>query len=192
MRVLLVEDERQLAAAIARGLRREGMAVDVVHDGAAALERAETVEYDVVLLDRDLPIVHGDVVCSRLRAAGGSARILMLTASGRTEDLVEGLRLGADDYLGKPFAFDELVARTRALGRRPPPAPAVLERGGIRVDTGRRVVTRDDAVVELSPKEFSVLEELLLADGNVVSAEELLAPRGTSTPIRSRTRSGSR
>ena len=116
----------------------------------------------------------------------------MLTASGRTEDLVEGLRIGADDYLGKPFAFAELVARTQVLGRRAPPAPRVLERAGIRIDTGRRVVTRDDAVVELTPKEFSVLEELLLADGNVVSAEELLARAWTSTRIPSRTPSGSR
>jgi DNA-binding response OmpR family regulator len=174
MRVLVVEDERQLCDAIARGLRREGIAVDVATDGALALEKVKLNDYEVVVLDRNLPVVHGDVVCARLRTEENPARILMLTASGTTEDLVEGLGLGADDYLGKPFAFAELVARIRTLGRRSPAPPAVLERRGLRVDSGRREASRAGQPVALTPKEFSVLEELLRADGNVVSAETLL------------------
>ena len=174
MRVLVVEDERQLCDAIARGLRREGIAVDVATNGALALEKVKLNEYEVVVLDRNLPVVHGDVVCAQLRTEENPARILMLTASGTTEDLVEGLGLGADDYLLKPFAFAELVARIRTLGRRSPAPPAVLERGDLRVDSGRREATRAGQPVLLTPKEFSLLEELLRADGNVVSAEALL------------------
>ena len=174
MRVLLVEDELQLARTIARGLRREGFAVDSAHDGATALEKATLTDYDVVVLDRALPIMHGDDVCSNLRDRDVRSRILMLTASGTTGDLVEGLALGADDYLGKPFEFAELVARIRALGRRAPTPPRVLERVGVSVDSGRRSATRDGVSVELTPKELAVLEVLLVADGGVVSAEELL------------------
>jgi DNA-binding response OmpR family regulator len=172
--VLLVEDEPLLARTLERGLRREGIAVDAAGDGATALEKASLVDYDVVVLDRALPVIHGDDVCARLRERHVPARILMLTASGSTKDLVEGLALGADDYLGKPFAFDELVARIRALARRPPSPPRVLERAGIAVDVGRRTVTRDGRDVALTPKELAVLEELLLADGDVLSAEDLL------------------
>ncbi|WP_019631365.1 response regulator transcription factor [Actinomadura atramentaria] len=173
MRVLVVEDERVLADAIVRGLREEALAVDVVYDGDAALERAAYVQYDVVVLDRDLPTVHGDDVCRGL--AGGPGRVLMLTAAGGVADRVDGLALGADDYLPKPFAFAELVARIRALGRRSaPPVPPVLERAGVRLDPHRRTVHRDGRPVRLTRKEFGVLEELLRADGGVVSAERLL------------------
>jgi DNA-binding response OmpR family regulator len=174
VRLLLVEDERQLAATIAKGLRREGFAVDSAHDGATALEKATLTDYDVVVLDRALPIMHGDVVCSSLRERDVQSRILMLTASGTTGDLVEGLALGADDYLGKPFEFAELVARIRALGRRAPNPPRVIERAGIIVDSGRRSAMRDGTPLELTPKELAVLEVLVVADGGVVSAEELL------------------
>jgi DNA-binding response OmpR family regulator len=174
MRLLLVEDERQLAATIAKGLRREGFAVDSAHDGATALEKATLTDYDVVVLDRALPIMHGDAVCSSLRERDVQARILMLTASGTTGDLVEGLALGADDYLGKPFEFAELVARIRALGRRAPNPPRVIERCGITVDSGRRSAMREGTPLELTPKELAVLEVLLVADGGVVSAEALL------------------
>ena len=175
VRVLIVEDEERLADAIARGLRREGMLVDLAYDGGGAVERLDTVEYDVVVLDRDLPVVHGDDVCRGLRDDASSARILMLTASGGVDDLVEGLTLGADDYLGKPFAFEELVARIRALARRAPvPVTTVLRRGDIALDVGRRLATRGGRDVTLSPKELVVLEVLLRADGAVVSAEDLL------------------
>jgi len=174
VRVLLIEDEPQLARALERGLRREGIAIDTAPDGESGLEKATLVSYDVVVLDRSLPLMHGDVVCTTLRERDVPARILMLTASGSTGDLVEGLALGADDYLGKPFDFDELVARIRALGRRPPATSRILERGGVRLDLGKRRVTRDEREVTLTPKEFAVLEELMVADGNVVSAEELL------------------
>ena len=174
MRVLLVEDEPLLARTLERGLRREGIAVDAAGDGATALEKASLVDYDVVVLDRGLPVVHGDEVCARLREQQIPARILMLTASGSTKDLVEGLALGADDYLGKPFVFEELVARIRALSRRAPSTPRVLERAGLQLDVGKRKVTRDGREVSLTPKELAVLEELLLADGDVVSAEQLL------------------
>ena len=175
MRVLVVEDERVLADAIATGLRREAMAVDVAYDGAGALERTAYIDYDVIILDRDLPKVHGDEVCRTLVAERTSSRILMLTAAGDVDDKVEGLGLGADDYLAKPFVFAELVARVRALGRRSAPAlPPVLERAGIRLDPGKRVVTRDGREVSLTKKEFAVLEELMRAEGAVVSQEDLL------------------
>ncbi|WP_024803412.1 response regulator transcription factor [Nocardia sp. BMG51109] len=175
MRVLVVEDERLLADAIATGLRRYAMAVDVVYDGGAALERVGVNDYDVVVLDRDLPVMDGDAVCTRVVDTGGEARILMLTAATTVPDRVAGLGLGADDYLTKPFAFAELVARIQALGRRARPAtPPVLQRSGLRVDVYQRTVTRDGEPVSLSRKEFAVLAELLRADGGVVSAEQLL------------------
>lgn len=175
MRVLVVEDERVLADTIATGLRREAMAVDVAYDGAGALERTSVNDYDVVVLDRDLPRVHGDEVCRSLVADGASVRVLMLTAAGELDDKVEGLSIGADDYLAKPFAFAELIARIRALGRRSaPPLPPVLERGGVRLDPARRAVTRETRPVDLTPKEFAVLEVLMRAQGTVVSAEQLL------------------
>ncbi|HZN71632.1 MAG TPA: response regulator transcription factor [Micromonosporaceae bacterium] len=175
MRVLVVEDEELLADAIAEGLRREALAVDVVYDGDAALERLGVHEYDVLVLDRDLPIVHGDDVCRAVVESGVETRVLMLTAAAEVADRVSGLGLGADDYLPKPFAFVELVARVRALGRRArPAAPPVLERAGIRLDPARREVYRDGHFVPLSRKEFAVLEELLRADGAVVSVEQLL------------------
>ncbi|MEU6748193.1 response regulator transcription factor [Spirillospora sp. NPDC046719] len=175
MRVLIVEDERVLADTIAEGLREEAMAVDVVYDGDDALERASYTEYDVVVLDRDLPTVHGDEVCRELAERRGPARILMLTAAGDVEDRVDGLSLGADDYLPKPFVFGELVARVRALARRTgAPVPPVLERRGIRLDPHRRRVARDGRELRLTNKEFAVLEELLRAEGGVVSAERLL------------------
>jgi DNA-binding response OmpR family regulator len=176
MRVLIAEDEQRLADAIARGLRRGGWAVDVAYDGEAALRRTGIVDYDVVVLDRDLPEVPGDEVCRRLVRSEHPPRILMLTASAGVRDRVSGLELGADDYLPKPFAFDELVARLRALHRRSGPAhPPVLEHGDLRVDPARREVTRAGRGIQLTPKEFGVLEELLRARGAVVSAEALLA-----------------
>jgi len=175
MRVLVVEDEQLLADAIATGLRREAMAVDVVYDGVGAWERASVNDYDVVVLDRDLPRLSGDEVCRRIVATGGQTRVLMLTAASDVRDRVAGLTLGADDYLGKPFAFVELVARVRALGRRTvAPVPPVLERAGLRLDPARREVTRDGRPIALSPKEFAVLEVLMRADGIVVTAEQLL------------------
>jgi DNA-binding response OmpR family regulator len=175
VRVLVVEDERVLADTIATGLRREAMAVDVAYDGFSALERTSVNDYDVVVLDRDLPRVHGDEVCRRLVADGTIARVLMLTAAGELDDKVEGLTIGADDYLAKPFAFAELIARIRALGRRSaPPLPPVLERAGVRLDPARRAVTRAGRPVDLTPKEFAVLEVLMRGQGTVVSAEQLL------------------
>jgi DNA-binding response OmpR family regulator len=175
MRVLVAEDERRLADAIARGLRREGMAVDVAPDGGEALTKARVVRYDVVVLDRDLPGVHGDQVCKTVRGERPETGILMLTAAGGLEDLVEGLSLGADDYLPKPFRFAELVARIHALARRAGPSrPPVLEHGDIELDPARRAVTRQGHAVELARKEFAVLEALMAADGATVSAEELL------------------
>jgi DNA-binding response OmpR family regulator len=173
--VLVVEDERLLADAVGEGLRREALAVDVVYDGDAALERLGVNDYDVLVLDRDLPIVHGDDVCRAVVASGADTRVLMLTAAVDVADRVAGLGLGADDYLPKPFAFAELVARVRALGRRArPAAPPLLSRAGLVLDPGRRSVTRDGRPLALSRKEFAVLEELLRADGAVVSAEQLL------------------
>jgi DNA-binding response OmpR family regulator len=175
MRVLVAEDFEILAKSIATGLRREGMAVDVALDGEDALESLAVTRYDVVVLDRDLPGTHGDEVCRRIVAGGSRSRVLMLTASSTVADRVDGLGLGADDYLPKPFDFAELVARIRALARRPTVAvPPVLEHGDLTVDPGRRVAFRSGRRLELSPKEFGVLECLMLADGRVVSAEELL------------------
>jgi DNA-binding response OmpR family regulator len=172
MRVLVVEDHATLAGRIAQGLRQAGMAVDAVHDGAAALEAAATTAYDVIVLDRDLPVVHGDHVCRAL--ADSDPRILMLTAAAQVEDRVDGLELGADDYLGKPFVFAELVARVRALSRRAPSTPPVLQRGDLSVDRARHRVSRGSRPLSLTRKEFGVLELLLAADGALVSAEELL------------------
>ena len=176
MRILVVEDEPLLADAVAEGLRRDAHAVDVVYDGGAALERAGVNDYDVVVLDRDLPVVHGDEVCRRRWPNGDrDPRVLMLTAAAEIDDRVSGLALGADDYLPKPFAFRELSARVAALGRRSrPAAPPVLHRAGIRLDPHRREVYRDGRYVPLSRKEFAVLAELLRADGAAVSAEHLL------------------
>ncbi|MGC2191786.1 MAG: response regulator transcription factor [Candidatus Dormiibacterota bacterium] len=175
MRVLLVEDQEELAETVAKVLRREGMAVDVVFDGRAALTSAEVNSYDVIVLDRDLPLVHGDEVCRSLVADGCEARILMLTAAGAVEDRVDGLGLGADDYLGKPFAMAELIARIRALSRRLGAAlPPTLAKGNLRLSPTLRVATRGGERLSLSPKEFAVLEYLLSASGRAVSAEELL------------------
>jgi DNA-binding response OmpR family regulator len=175
MRVLVCDDEPRVAAALARGLRLQGVAVDVAADGAQALYRARVNPYDVVVLDRDMPEVHGDVVCRTLNREQPETKILMLTAARGTDALVEGLRLGADDYLGKPFAFDELLARIRALARRAGLArPAVLTAGDLELDPARRSVQRDGRELALSPKEFGVLEALLAAGGAVVSPERLL------------------
>jgi DNA-binding response OmpR family regulator len=175
MRVLVVEDHEDLAAAIGTGLRRHGLAVDVVLDGADALYQLAVTRYDVVVLDRDLPGVHGDEVCRTLAARRSPGRVLMLTAAGTVRDRVDGLGLGADDYLPKPFDFAELVARVRALGRRSAePVPPVLESGDVILDSGRRLALRSGQRLELSPKEFAVLECLLARAGQVVSAEELL------------------
>ncbi len=176
MRVLVVEDQGRLARAVAEGLRREGMAVDLALDGGDALAHVALTPYDVVILDRDLPGVHGDQVCRRIAEEHAETRVLMLTAASTISDRVDGLELGADDYLSKPFEFAELVARVRALGRRPGAAsPPRLQRGEIRLDPARRVVFRGPRRLELTPKEFSLLEYLMTADGRVVSAEELLA-----------------
>jgi DNA-binding response OmpR family regulator len=174
MRVLVAEDHTMLAARIAEGLRDAGVAVDVVHDGAAALDAAGHTAYDVVVLDRDLPAVHGDQVCRTLAAADGGARILMLTAASGVDDRVDGLELGADDYLGKPFAFHELVARVRALCRRAPSAPPIAYRGDLTVDRARHRASRGTRALSLTRKEFGILELLIAADGAVVSAEDLL------------------
>ena len=174
VRVLVVEDHKVLADRIAEGLRDQGMAVDVAYDGEAALASTAVTGYDVIVLDRDLPRVHGDAVCASLVTGSAQARILMLTAAAAVGDRVDGLNLGADDYLGKPFAFTELVARVRALGRRSPSAPPVLVRGDLAIDRVRRRVSRGGRPVILTRKEFGVLEELAAADGGVVSAEDLL------------------
>jgi DNA-binding response OmpR family regulator len=175
MRILVVEDERFLADMVAEGLREQAMAVDVAYDGDAALERLGVNEYDVLVLDRDLPGVHGDEVCQEVTRRGVPVRILMLTASGEVHDRIGGLNLGADDYLSKPFSFDELVARIRALGRRSgPPLPPVLKRGGITLDPAHRQASRDGRPLQLSRKEYAVLEVLMRAQGTVVSTEELL------------------
>ena len=175
MRVLVAEDFDILAAAIGTGLRREGMAVDVVLDGAAAVEHLSVTRYDVVVLDRDLPGVHGDEVCRQIVAGGSGSRVLMLTAASTVADRVDGLGIGADDYLSKPFDFAELVARVRALARRSAPVvPPVLAAHDVTLDPARRVAVRAGRRLDLSPKEFAVLECLLAAGGRVVSAEELL------------------
>jgi DNA-binding response OmpR family regulator len=172
MRVLVVEDHATLAGRIAQGLRQAGMAVDAVRDGGEALDASARTPYDVIVLDRDLPVVHGDQVCRRL--AGSGPRILMLTAAAQVDDRVTGLELGADDYLGKPFVFAELVARVRALSRRAPAAPPVLRRADLTVDRARHRASRGIRPLSLTRKEFGILEMLLAADGAVVSAEELL------------------
>jgi DNA-binding response OmpR family regulator len=174
IRVLVVEDEPALAAALARWLRRQGMVVDVAHDGEAALTKARSVPYDVVVLDRHLPVVHGDEVCRRLVADGGESRILMLTAASSTDELVDGLDLGADDYLAKPVVLAELGARLRALARRSvSPSSPVLERGDLALDPGGRSVTRAGRPVNLTRREFDLLEALLRAEGRVLSTDVL-------------------
>jgi DNA-binding response OmpR family regulator len=175
VRVLIAEDELRLADAIARGLRRQGMAVDLAPDGESALAKARMVRYDVVVLDRDLPRLHGDEVCRAVRGDRPETGILMLTAAGALEDVIEGLSLGADDYLPKPFRFAELVARIHALARRAAPSrPPVLHHGDLELDPARRRVTRDGEELSLARKEFAVLETLMAAEGATVSAEQLL------------------
>jgi DNA-binding response OmpR family regulator len=174
MRVLVVEDNSVVADAVAEGLRDQGMAVDVAYDGAAGIEKAMVNTYDVIILDRDLPRLHGDDLCQRIVDSPTTSRILMLTAAALVEDRVEGLNLGADDYLGKPFDFSELVARVRSLGRRAPSAPPVLSRGDVVVDRAHRTVIRAGQPVPLARKEIGVLEALMSADGAVVTAEQLL------------------
>lgn len=175
LRILVVEDDTVLADLIAEGLREHDMVVDVVHDGAAAVTRAVEIAPDVVVLDRDLPLLHGDDVTRALIRSGSPARILMLTAAASLDHRVEGLQLGADDYLAKPFAFRELVARVTALGRRAPNRlPTVLAHGDLRVDVGRHEVRRAGRPVARTRKEFGLLTELLRADGEIVSAEDLL------------------
>jgi DNA-binding response OmpR family regulator len=175
MRLLVVDDEQRFAETLARGLRRRGFAVDLAHDGQVALDKTVAVDYDVIVLDRDLPIVHGDDVCRELHAAGCASRVLMLTASSTVDDLVAGLSLGADDYLGKPFHFQELVARIQALGRRPArAAPTTLTVGDLVVDPQRQSATRGGLPLALTAREFGMLVELLRAEGGVVSAETLL------------------
>jgi DNA-binding response OmpR family regulator len=175
MRVLVAEDHAKLAMTLAAGLRKAGMAVDVVLDGQDALDQLALTAYDVVVLDRDLPRVHGDDVCRALVAEGSASRVLMLTASGSVENRVDGLDIGADDYLPKPCDFTELVARVRALVRRPGTSlPPVLVHGDLQLDPARRIATRAGRPLPLTPKEFAVLELLLAAPGVVVSAEEIL------------------
>ncbi|MBB4685576.1 response regulator transcription factor [Amycolatopsis jiangsuensis] len=175
MRILVAEDEQLLADSLTEGLRHLGMAVDVCYDGDAALERVMVHRYDVVVLDRDLPLVHGDEVCRKIAESERETRVLMLTAAAGIRDRVDGLGLGADDYLTKPFAFAELVARVHALARRALAAlPPVLECAGVQLDPAKRFASRDGRPLSLSPKEFAVLEVLLRAQGRVVSPEELL------------------
>jgi DNA-binding response OmpR family regulator len=174
MRVLVVDDHAEFAAHIAEGLRDRGIAADTAGDGATALHKSLGALYDVILLDRDLPVVHGDTVCTRLRENGVRSRVLMLTASTMIADRVQGLNLGADDYLTKPFAFDELVARVHALARREPSSPPILSRRGITLDRAHRTASRDGSLLQLNRKEFGLLEALLGADGAVVSQETLL------------------
>jgi DNA-binding response OmpR family regulator len=174
VRVLVVEDQVELADDIGEGLRDRGLGADVAYDGASGIEKAMLYDYDVVVLDRDLPHVHGDAVCAALVGSERRARILMLTAATMVDDRVHGLNLGADDYLTKPFAFEELVARVHALARRSPSSPPIVRRGDLVVDRARRGVSRAGRPVSLTRKELGVLEELLAADGAVVSAEELL------------------
>jgi DNA-binding response OmpR family regulator len=175
LRVLVIEDHAEMAHTVAAGLRRSQMAVDVALDGPGGLERALIADYDVILLDRDLPGMHGDEICARLVAAGCRSRVLMLTAAAASEDLVDGLALGADDYLPKPFDFAVLVARIGALARRAHPAvPPVLRHGDLEVDTARHRASRASRPLDLMPKEFGVLEVLVAAGGRAVSAEELL------------------
>jgi DNA-binding response OmpR family regulator len=174
MRVLVIEDHEDLAGVLARGLRRDGMAVDVALDGGEGWFKLGASDYDVVLLDRDLPVLHGDELCRRLRSAGTGTRVLMLTAAGGPRRAAEGLGLGADDYLAKPFHFPELVARVNALGRRAPSVPPVLRRGELTLDRPRRQASRNGQLMPLTRKELGVLEVLMSADGAVISAEQLL------------------
>ncbi|MEJ2577980.1 MAG: response regulator transcription factor [Kineosporiaceae bacterium] len=175
MRILVVEDDTVLAGLLADGLRERDMVVDVAHDGVEAINRTSTIDFDVVVLDRDLPLLHGDAVCRALTGRPAPPRILMLTAATAVDDRVEGLILGADDYLGKPFAFSEFVARILALARRPGTmVPKVINRGDLTVDVDRHEVSRAGTFLHLTPKEFGVLVELLRAEGGVVSAEHLL------------------
>jgi DNA-binding response OmpR family regulator len=174
VRVLVVEDNTVVADAVAEGLRDQGMAVDVAYDGPSGLDKATVNTYDVVILDRDLPRLHGDALCQQIVGSPATSRVLMLTAAGGVEDRVEGLNLGADDYLAKPFDFAELVARVRALGRRTPSTPPVLARGDLIVDRARRAVTRAGLPVPLARKELGVLDVLVCADGAAVTAEQLL------------------
>jgi DNA-binding response OmpR family regulator len=176
MRVLVIEDDQELAEAVAAGLRAARMAVDVALDGSSGLVHAQVNDYDVIVLDRDLPVVHGDRVCAQLVAARVRSRVLMLTGAAETADLVDGLGLGADDYLTKPFDFPVLVARIGALARRAQPSiPPLLEHADIVLDAGRRIAFRAGRQLALRPKEFGALELLLASQGRVVSAEELLA-----------------
>jgi two-component system, OmpR family, response regulator VanR len=173
--VLIAEDEPRVGDAVARGLRREGMAVDLARDGASALQKALTAPYDVVVLDRDLPELHGDDVCRTLAAERPDTKVLMLTAAAGVDDLVDGLSIGADDYMPKPFEFAELVARLRALARRThPAAPPTLTAGDLELDPARRTVTRARRPIDLTPREFAVLEALMVADGAVMSNDELV------------------
>jgi DNA-binding response OmpR family regulator len=175
MRVLVVEDHAKLAMTLATGLRQAGMAVDVAFDGHDALDHLALTAYDVVVLDRDIPGVHGDEVCKALVAQGSPSRVLMLTAAGAVGDRVEGLGIGADDYLAKPCDFSELLARIRALARRPGSAlPPILSHADLQLDPSQRIATRAGRPLSLNPKEFAVLEVLLTAPGVVVSAEEIL------------------
>jgi DNA-binding response OmpR family regulator len=175
MRVLVVEDNRDLADAVRRGLRRAALAVDVAHDGGTALEKLGLVAYDVLVLDRDIPVVHGDVICEKVSASELGTRILMLTASAAVDQRVAGLALGADDYLPKPFAMEELIARVRALGRRGMLArPPVLEWRDIRLDTASRRIARGGRELRLTNREFALLERLLLVNGDALSAEQLM------------------
>jgi len=188
VRLLLVEDERDLADSLADGLRREGYTIDVAYDGGSALEHIAAADIDVMILDRDLPGISGDVVCRLLRDQAHPVRILMLTAAGTLDDRVAGLDLGADDYLAKPFAYVELLARIRAMARRTNDAAGiVLESGSVRIDTVRRLAERDGKPLRLTPKEFAILETLLAADGGYVSTEALLDEIWPSPHERSRT-----
>ena len=173
--MLVAEDERRVADAVARGLRREGMAVDVAYDGGSALDKARMHPYDVLVLDRDLPVIHGDDLCRTLRAEEPDSRVLMLTGAAGVDDLVDGLSIGADDYMPKPFEFAELVARLRALARRThPAAPPTLAAWDVELDPARRTVTRAGRPIDLTPREFAVLEALMAADGAVMSNDELV------------------
>ncbi|MGP3946610.1 response regulator transcription factor [Streptomyces sp. 6N106] len=175
MRVLVIEDEEELAGMIAEGLRAAGMAADVALDGGRAMEMAAAADYDVLVLDRDLPGIHGDTLCRMLGTTGYPARILMLTAAGSLSDIVDGLGQGADDYLSKPFSYAELIARLRALARRGPSGtPTVLERHDLRLDTVRRIAERDGRLLRLTPKELGVLEALMSADGAPLRARDLV------------------
>ncbi len=176
MRVLVVEDSKDLADVVAEGLRDQGMAVDVAHDGHEAASKLEVNSYHVVVLDRDLPGIHGDTLCRMVTEGEKPAMVLMLTASGAPGDRVSGLGLGADDYLAKPFHFPELVLRIRALARRQPEARArILRAGGIELDPRNHTAIRDGRTLDLSAKEFGVLEALMQTQGSILSAEDLLA-----------------